>query len=170
MPTGSSTSNYQFAANNAQYGRWILSVHRARHRVVAGDFFNCPNQYWNGGPLPAKIAELLGEWTGVELNRFGVWSDDADPALNTSGINLRYANMLGDVQPTARYVIDTSRNGRGPWAPPAYPDPQDWCNPESRSGAGTHARHRSAAAGRVPVGEDTRRVRRRVHPRSRSGR
>jgi endoglucanase len=126
-------SNYQFTANNAQYGRWISQCIAYGTEVVAGDFFNCPNQYWNGGPLPAKIAELLGEWTGVELNRFGVWSDDADdPALNTSGINLRYANMLGDVEPTARYVIDTSRNGRGPWAPPAYPDPQDWCNPPNR--------------------------------------
>jgi endoglucanase len=76
---------------------------------------------------------LRGEWDGVPLDRFGVWSDDSDiHTLNTSGINLRYANMLGDVEPTAHYVIDTSRNGAGPWAPPAYPDPQDWCNPPGR--------------------------------------
>jgi endoglucanase len=32
------------------------------------------------------------------------------------------------------FVIDTSRNGQGPWTPPAgvYPDPQDWCNPPQR--------------------------------------
>ena len=53
-------------------------------------------------------------------------------ALNTSGINLRYDNMLGDTEPTTHYVIDTSRNGQGPWNPPAYPDPQDWCNPPDR--------------------------------------
>jgi endoglucanase len=31
-------------------------------------------------------------------------------------------------------VVDTSRNGQGPWTPPAgpYPDPQDWCNPPGR--------------------------------------
>lgn len=31
-------------------------------------------------------------------------------------------------------VIDTSRNGQGPWTPPAgvYPDPEDWCNPPDR--------------------------------------
>jgi endoglucanase len=43
--------------------------------------------------------------------------------------------MLGDVEPTAHYVIDTSRNGEGPWPPPVsppYPDPQDWCNPPAR--------------------------------------
>jgi endoglucanase len=126
-------SNYQFTVNNVQYGSWISSCIAFATEVVAGDFFNCPNQYWNGGPLPAKIAELLGEWTGVELDRFGEWSDDTDdPALNTSGINLRYRTMLGGVEPTTHYVIDTSRNGQAPWRPPAYPDPQDWCNPPDR--------------------------------------
>jgi endoglucanase len=126
-------SNYQFTANNVQYGRWISQCVAYATEVVAGDFFGCPNQYWNGGPLPAKIAELLGEWTGVALDRFGEWSDASDdPTLNTSGINLRYSTMLGDIEPTARYVIDTSRNGQGPWQPPEYPDPQDWCNPPDR--------------------------------------
>lgn len=32
------------------------------------------------------------------------------------------------------FVLDTSRNGRGPWTAPegAYPDPQEWCNPPGR--------------------------------------
>jgi endoglucanase len=126
-------SNYQLTANNVQYGRWISACLAYATEVAAGDFFGCPNQYWNGGPHPAKIADLLGEWTGVALSRFGVWSDDSDdPELNTSGINLRYAQMLGAAEPSAHYVIDTSRNAQGPWAPPAYPDPQDWCNPPGR--------------------------------------
>jgi endoglucanase len=30
-------------------------------------------------------------------------------------------------------VIDSSRNGQGPWTPTtSYPDPQDWCNPPDR--------------------------------------
>lgn len=35
------------------------------------------------------------------------------------------------------FVTDSSRNGRGPWTPPAgkYTDAQDWCNPPDR-GAG----------------------------------
>lgn len=128
-------SNYQFSENLVQYGNWISSCIAYATAVNAGDFNGCPNQYWNGGPLPAKIAQLLGEWTGVALSPYGVWSDDTDePTLNTSGINLRYANMLGAVQPTTRFVIDTSRNGQGPWQPPAgvYPDAQDWCNPPDR--------------------------------------
>jgi endoglucanase len=126
-------SNYQYTAHNVQYGGWISACLAYATEVVAGDFFGCPNQYWNGGPFPAKIADLLGEWTGVALDPFGEWSDGTDvPTLNTSGINLRYANMLGAVEPTTHYVIDTSRNGRGPWRPGVYPDPQDWCNPPDR--------------------------------------
>jgi endoglucanase len=43
--------------------------------------------------------------------------------------------MLGSTAPTTHFVIDTSRNGVGPWQPPAnHPagDPQDWCNPPDR--------------------------------------
>jgi len=126
-------SNYQFTPNLVQYGRWISSCVTYATEIVPGDYVNCPNQYWNGGPHPAKIADLLGEWTGVALSSLGVWSDDSDdPTLNTSGINLRYENMLGGMAPDTHYVIDTSRNANGPWRPPAYPDPQDWCNPPGR--------------------------------------
>jgi len=129
-------SNYQFTANSVQYGTWISNCIAYATKVNPGDFGNCPNQYWNGGPHPAKIADLLGEWTGVALSPYGEWSDTTDTAnLNTSGINLRYANMLGSTAPTTHFVIDTSRNGVGPWQPPAnHPagDPQDWCNPPDR--------------------------------------
>ena len=123
-------SNYQFTSNSVQYGTWISSC-----LATAGtpeQFVGCPNQYWNGGPLPARIAVLLGEWTGVELSPYGEWSDESDdPTLNTSGLNLRYSG----VQPTTHFVVDTSRNGLGPWRPPAdrpAGDPQDWCNPPDR--------------------------------------
>ena len=128
-------SNYQFSANVAQYGSWISKCIAYATTVNAGDYGGCPNQYWNGGPLPSKIAQLLGEWTGVALSAYGQWSDSTNtPELNTSGINLRYTNMLGATQPTAHFVIDTSRNGVGPWNPPAHPagDAQDWCNPPNR--------------------------------------
>lgn len=133
-------SNYQITSNLVQYGTWISQCITYVTEVVPGNFAECANQYWNGGPLPAKIAELLGEWTGVALDKFGEWSDSSDvPELNTSGINLRYANNLAGAVPTKRFVIDTSRNSAGPWAPPAYDfpgewgtDPQDWCNPPAR--------------------------------------
>ena len=40
--------------------------------------------------------------------------------------------------PTTHFVVDTSRNGVGPWDPSTteypggYPDAQDWCNPPDR--------------------------------------
>ena len=123
-------SNYQYSPNLVQYGTWISKCIAMLDAGAAPA--DCANQYWNGGPLPARIAVLLGEWTGVALSNYGVWSDDTDtPNLNTSGINLRYGSTVG----TTHFVIDTSRNGRGPWAPPtdpAYPDAQDWCNPPDR--------------------------------------
>lgn len=128
-------SNYQFSANSAQYGTWVSQCLAYATSVAPDDFFGCPNQYWNGGPLPSKIAQLRGEWNGVALSSYGEWSDATDVhELNTSGINLRYANMLGGIAPTTHFVIDTSRNGLGPWQPPAgvYPDAQDWCNPPGR--------------------------------------
>jgi endoglucanase len=116
-------SNYQFTENAVQYGTWISRC------IASGSFAGCPNQYWNGGPLPTKIAQLLGEWTGVALSPYGIWSDSSDdPALNTSGINWRLTTPG-----TTHFVVDTSRNGRGPWATSTpYPDKQDWCNPPGR--------------------------------------
>jgi endoglucanase len=116
-------SNYQYTQNAVQYGTWISRC------IASGSFAGCPNQYWNGGPLPTKIAQLLGEWTGVALSPYGIWSDTSDdPALNTSGINWRLTTPG-----TTHFVIDTSRNGRGPWATSTpYPDRQDWCNPPGR--------------------------------------
>ena len=69
------------------------------------------------------------------MSQYGEWSPDAaDPALNTAGIDSRYASELGDIEPTTHFVIDTSRNGQGPWDYPAgaYPAHEDWCNPPDR--------------------------------------
>ncbi|WP_405010221.1 glycoside hydrolase family 6 protein [Kitasatospora sp. NBC_01539] len=45
------------------------------------------------------------------------------------------------------FVVDTSRNGQGPWTPTAtYPDAQTWCNPPAR-GLGT----RPTADTRTPL-------------------
>ena len=136
-------SNYQYSANLAQYGTWISNCLAYASTVKAGDFAGCPSQYWNGGPLPSKIAQLNGEWNGTALDPSAEWSDGSDTVtLNTSGINLRYANLLGSVQPTAHFVIDTGRNGQGPlkvapFAAAPYDQPAsvisglqagNWCN------------------------------------------
>ena len=50
------SANYQFAPNLVQYGTWLSSCLTYATSVAPGDFGSCPNQYWNGGPLPSKIA------------------------------------------------------------------------------------------------------------------
>jgi len=138
-------SNYQYTSNQVQYGTWVSACITAATTSPSwtGDpvgplgegFPNCPNQYWNGGPLPSTIAVLFGEWNGVALSPYGVWSDESTvQALNTSGLNLLYAGMAAG---TTHFVIDTSRNGQGPWdwAGAGYASAgaaQDWCNPPDR--------------------------------------
>lgn len=124
-------SNYQFTGNLIQYGTWVSKCIAMVTPPTAANFNECPNQYWNGGPLPTKIAQLLGEWTGVALSSYGKWTDNTNnPELNTSGINWRYDSTVGKTH----FVIDTSRNGADPWSPPPHPpgDAQDWCNPPDR--------------------------------------
>lgn len=42
------------------------------------------------------------------------------------------SHVPADAQLT-HFVVDTSRNGKGPWTPTvSYPDAQDWCNPPNR--------------------------------------
>jgi endoglucanase len=119
-------SNYQFTANLTSYGTWVSSCITAVTELGKGPG-DCANQYWNGGPSNG--------WVGGALSNLGEWSsDNSDPALNTLGIEERYATLLGDTEPTTGFVIDTSRNGQGPWAAPAgvYTDAEDWCNPPDR--------------------------------------
>ena len=135
-------SNYQYTSNQVMYGTWVSACIAAATSAlgwtgdpVGAGFPNCPNQYWNGGPLPSTIAVLFGEWNGVALSPYGVWSDESTvQALNTSGLNLLYAGMPAG---TTHFVIDTSRNGQGPWdwAGAGYTSAgvaQDWCNPPDR--------------------------------------
>ena len=122
-------SNYQWTQNLEQYGTWISSCLAYVTQVSPGDFGNCGNQYWSGGPA--------NNWTGVALDPAKIWSDTAtDPSASTAGINSRYDLVLGDVQPTTSFIVDTSRNGQGPWTPTgeqaSWPDPQTWCNPPGR--------------------------------------
>jgi cellulase/cellobiase CelA1 len=44
------------------------------------------------------------------------------------------ANVHAAPSAMKHFVTDTSRNGQGPWTPPAgvYSDAQDWCNPPGR--------------------------------------
>jgi endoglucanase len=119
-------SNYQLTTNLTHYGTWISSCITAVTELGAA-LDDCANQYWNGGPSTG--------WNGTALTNYAEWSSGAaDLDRNTLGIEERYETLLGGVEPTTGFVIDTSRNGQGPWQAPAgvYTDAEDWCNPPDR--------------------------------------
>ena len=130
-------SNYQLTPNLVDYGRWVSSCIALAERDSAADPTaydfggQCGNQYWNGGPATG--------WSGDTMDNAQAWSNapysgnPVDLKWNTVGIDSRYASQLGSTQPTTHFVLDTSRNGRGPWTGGTqYPDRQDWCNPPGR--------------------------------------
>jgi endoglucanase len=124
-------SNYQYASNEVFYGTWISDCIAYATQVAPGAYGDCPNQYWDGGPATS--------WDGDALSPYLVWQDapysgnHGDLAWNTVGIDSRWASILGTTQPTTHFVVDTSRDGLGPWrSTVAYPDNQDWCNPPGR--------------------------------------
>jgi endoglucanase len=100
-------SNYRSTSDSAQFGTWVSSCIAYATRL--GHPEKCAGQYGAAG------------------------TPDYGPE-QVAATNAWYAANLGGAEPTTRFVIDTSRNGQGPWTPPAavYPDPQDWCNPPGR--------------------------------------
>jgi endoglucanase len=136
-------SNYQYTSNLNFYGTWLsecLAYATADNStgvaVNAGDFGGCGDEYYNGGPAT--------NWAGGALNPYGIWTEgNADLTLNTAGVTSRYALELGTVTPKAHFVVDTSRNGKGPndmsaYAAAPYNQPSgviaslkagNWCNP-----------------------------------------
>jgi endoglucanase len=91
-------------ANNHDEGGWRL-----------GHYDYCASQYFSPLALPGRP---------VNPNDISTWG----------ATDQWFDRNLGSAQPTAHFVIDTSRNGQGPWVPPParYSDPQDWCNPPGR--------------------------------------
>ncbi len=123
-------SNYQWTPNLSEYGTWISNCIALHPDAATTTPTDCGDQYYSGGPSNGFV--------GGALDGSKVWSRTAtDATANTDGIDSRYAQELtaAKATPTTHFVIDTSRNGQGPWAPAAgtsYPDPQVWCNPPGR--------------------------------------
>ncbi|WP_420846457.1 glycoside hydrolase family 6 protein [Micromonospora terminaliae] len=106
-------SNYETTERQLKYGNWIARcVYYGTEgpEWARGHFEWCASQYY-----PADPADF-STW-----GRTDAW----------------YAENVGDVpaDQLAHFVVDTSRNGQGPWTAPAgvtWPDPQTWCNPPDR--------------------------------------
>jgi endoglucanase len=120
-------SNFQHTMNSNIYGTWVSKCIAYGMAVDPGNFDECPDQY--------------GSYGGVPLSSYGVWSNNAAKGkFNVAAENARYDQLLGVTQPTAHFVVDTSRNAVGPWKgtsahPGSNSNTEAWCNPPSR-GAG----------------------------------
>jgi endoglucanase len=129
-------SNYQLTSDSIHFGTWVSSCLAVmKGHADAGDSgwdasWGCPNQY---------VETPTGS---------GNYVPDYSPA-NVAAVDGAYATALGTWVPSTRFLIDTSRNGRGPLdavqyasAPTNQPAPVisalksgSWCNPPG-AGAG----------------------------------
>jgi endoglucanase len=106
-------SNYETTERQLKFGDWIsqcIYYGTQGPDWARGHFEWCANQYSPADPNDFSTWGLTDAW---------------------------YAANVGPVAPEnlAHFVVDTSRNGQGPWTPPAgngWPDPQTWCNPPGR--------------------------------------
>jgi endoglucanase len=106
-------SNYETTERQLKYGTWIskcIYYGTQGPDFARGHFEWCASQYFPANPNDFSTWGLSDAW---------------------------YDANVGNVSPDrlAHFVVDTSRNGQGPWAAPAgvnWPDAQVWCNPPNR--------------------------------------
>jgi endoglucanase len=121
-------SNYVVNPRLEKYGTWVAKCiwfgDPGSGSWGAGHFEYCASQYFspNGLVNPSDFSTWVytDQWYADNVE-----SQTWVPYPGNAGLK--------------HFVIDTSRNGQGPWTPPigVYPDPQDWCNPPDR-GLGVH--------------------------------
>jgi endoglucanase len=111
-------SGYEWTSHSEKYGNWIAKcIHYGTNTAEGGwrvgHFEWCGSQYYPATPGDFSTWALTDKW----------YLDNVDTAANPP-----------TAQSLRHFVIDTSRNGQGPWTPPvgAYSDPQPWCNPPGR--------------------------------------
>lgn len=98
-----------------------------------GFFLNLSN-YRTGADLTRYGTEVSGCIWYLQHNT-GVSGDDcANQYWPPADADAWYAAHVPAGAVLTHFVVDSSRNGQGPWTPPAgvYTDAQDWCNPPLR--------------------------------------
>lgn len=110
-------SNFQATDRLQKYGTWIAKCIWFGTQSAdwsRGHFDWCASQYYPATPSDLSTWSLSDQW----------YTDNVESQT--------YAGYPGDTG-LQHFVIDTSRNGQGPWTPAtSYPDNQDWCNPPAR--------------------------------------
>ncbi len=109
-------SNYRATNYETRFGTWIS-------KCIA--FANNPDEGgWRLGHYDWCASQYYSPFGPVNPDDISTWGY-TDQWFDAN---------LGTAVPTTHFVIDTSRNGQGPWIPPPHPpgDPQEWCNPPGR--------------------------------------
>ncbi len=110
-------SNFQANDHLVKYGTWIskcIWFGSNPGSWGAGHYYWCASQYYPASPSDFSTWGLSDQWyvNNVESQTWVPYPGDAG---------------------LTHFVIDTGRNGQGPWTPSvSYSDPQDWCNPPDR--------------------------------------
>ena len=105
-------SNYVTTDRLTRYGSWVSDcVYLASNSWYQAQW--CGSQYYPASPN--------------DTSTWGLTDAAYDQAFADTGLTRNAAVQK-------HFVIDTSRNGLGPWTPPAgvYADAEDWCNPPGR--------------------------------------
>jgi endoglucanase len=112
-------SNYRLNQHLEKYGTWVA-------KCIA--FASNPAS-WGNGHSEWCASQYFSPNGPVDPNDFSTWVyTDQWYTDNVESQTWWYSESLLE-----HFVIDTSRNGQGPWTPAvSYPDSQDWCNPPGR--------------------------------------
>lgn len=108
-------SNYVVNERLEKYGTWVAKcIAFASNPASWGKTHTewCASQYSPANPDDFSSWTLSDQWYTNNVESQTWW----------------YSESV-----LKHFVIDTSRNGQGPWTPTvSYPDKQDWCNPPDR--------------------------------------
>jgi len=108
-------SNYQVNERLEKYGAWVAKCIAFASNPASwgiGHSEWCASQYYPADPNDFATWTLTDQWYTDNVESQTWW----------------YSESV-----LKHFVIDTGRNGQGPWTPTvSYPDAQDWCNPPDR--------------------------------------
>jgi endoglucanase len=110
-------SNYRGTDYETHLDTWISEC------IAFGN--NAADGGWRLGHYTWCASQYYSPLGSVNPNDISTWGYS----------DLWYTQNLGSAVPVTHFVVDTSRNGAGPWnAPTDHPagDPQVWCNPPGR--------------------------------------
>ncbi|MEU7018460.1 glycoside hydrolase family 6 protein [Streptomyces sp. NPDC046385] len=117
-------SNFQPTEQLTRYGTWVSKCVWFATRGpdwARGHTDWCASQYYSGAaPNDGAPGNAVSAADPTTWHWTDAWYDQATGSPATTEL--------------LHFVVDTSRNGRGPWtpAPGTYADPETWCNPPGR--------------------------------------